>query len=188
MKREEITALFPDATKEQIDSLMNINGTDINNAKKENLDPKELKRLQDIEMEYSKLSDANLTDAEKIKKALEDAENSKIEFAKKSNRLDVEKIFVAAGLTQEDYKDYIDDLVSDNSEISTKLANGFVSTLSKQKESAIAKFKEDNLDNTPNPGGGKGGENKTEDVKFAETLAETMKNGETNSKSVFENY
>jgi chromosome segregation ATPase len=33
MKREQITEIFPDATKEQIDKLMGINGTDINSAK-----------------------------------------------------------------------------------------------------------------------------------------------------------
>lgn len=33
MKRDDITALFPDATKEQIDKLMSINGADINAAK-----------------------------------------------------------------------------------------------------------------------------------------------------------
>ena len=35
MQRKDITDLFPDATKEQIDKLMGINGTDINNAKGE---------------------------------------------------------------------------------------------------------------------------------------------------------
>lgn len=33
MKRDDITALFPDATQEQIDKLMSINGSDINKAK-----------------------------------------------------------------------------------------------------------------------------------------------------------
>ena len=33
MKREQISEIFPDATKEQIDKLMGINGTDINSAK-----------------------------------------------------------------------------------------------------------------------------------------------------------
>ena len=33
MKREQITEIFPEATKEQIDKLMGINGTDINSAK-----------------------------------------------------------------------------------------------------------------------------------------------------------
>lgn len=35
MKREDITKLFPDATKEQIDAIMAINGEDINKAKGE---------------------------------------------------------------------------------------------------------------------------------------------------------
>lgn len=34
MKRTDITALFPDATDEQIKTLMDLNGADINNAKK----------------------------------------------------------------------------------------------------------------------------------------------------------
>lgn len=34
MKRTDITALFPEATDEQIKSLMDLNGADINNAKK----------------------------------------------------------------------------------------------------------------------------------------------------------
>jgi chromosome segregation ATPase len=34
MKRTDITGLFPEATDEQINALMNINGNDINNAKK----------------------------------------------------------------------------------------------------------------------------------------------------------
>ena len=35
MKREQITELFPQATKEQIDKLMDLNGADINSAKGE---------------------------------------------------------------------------------------------------------------------------------------------------------
>lgn len=33
MKREDITALFPDATKEQLDKIMALHGADINNAR-----------------------------------------------------------------------------------------------------------------------------------------------------------
>ena len=33
MKREDITKLFPDATKDQIDKIMNLNGEDISKAK-----------------------------------------------------------------------------------------------------------------------------------------------------------
>ena len=33
MKRADITALFPEATKDQIDQILNLNGADINAAK-----------------------------------------------------------------------------------------------------------------------------------------------------------
>ena len=33
MKREDITALFPDSTKEQLDKIMALHGSDINNAR-----------------------------------------------------------------------------------------------------------------------------------------------------------
>lgn len=192
MTREQIKAQFPDATEEQITALLNINGSDITAAKKNNVDPKELKRLQDIETEYKKLEDANLTDAEKIQKALQDAENSKNEFAKKSSRLDVEKIFVAAGLTEGDYEDLIDGIVSEDAEKSKTMANGLVAMLTKQKEAAIQKTKEELMDGTGGSGGdggaGGGGDDKSEDVKFADEIAATLSPDSKSAQDVFGNY
>lgn len=172
MTREQVKELFPDATDEQISGILNINGTDIEGAKKNNVDPKELKRLQGIETEYNKLVDADLTDAEKIQKALQDADNAKIEFAKKSNRLDVEKILVGAGLTEDDYKDLIDGLVSEDAEKSKALATNLASMLGKQKEAAVQKTKEELMDGTQTPGGdgGKEGEEKSNAEKIAANL------------------
>lgn len=163
MTREQIKEQFPDATDEQITAILNINGTDITAAKKNNIDPKELKRLQGIEVEYKKLQDADLTDAEKIQKALKDAEASKMDYEKKSNKLDAEKILVAAGLTEEDYKDLIDGIVSDDAEATKTMATNFATLIKNQKESAVQKAKEELMDNTNTPGGsgGEGGEEKT---------------------------
>lgn len=173
MTREQVKELFPDTTEEQITALLNINGADIETEKKKNVDPKELKQLRDDSAAYKKLQEANLTDAEKIQKALADAEASKTEFAKKSNRLDVEKILVGAGLTEEDYKDLIDTLVSDDAEKSKTAATAFADLVSKQKEAAIQKTKEDMMDGTQTPGGdgGSGDDEKTEDVKNIENMS-----------------
>ena len=173
MTREDIKKQFPDATEEQITALLNINGTDIEGAKKNNVDPKVLKQLQDDSAAYKKLQDANLTDAEKIQKALADAEASKLDFAKKSNRLDVEKILVGAGLTEDDYKDLIDTLVSDDAEKSKAAATAFATLVSKQKEAAVQKTKEEMMDGTQTPGGDGGdkGEERTEDVKNMENIS-----------------
>ena len=176
MTREQIKEQFPDATDEQITAILNINGTDITAAKKNNIDPKELKRLQGIEVEYKKLQDADLTDAEKIQKALKDAADSKKDYEKKVNKLDAEKILVAAGLTEEDYKDLIDGIVSEDAETTKTMATNFANLIKSQKDSAIKKTREELMDGTNTRGGGSGGdegEEKTPDIEFAEKAAES---------------
>lgn len=67
MKREQITELFPDATKEQIDKLMALNGTDINSAKGE-LDT--LKgQLTTAQGELEKLKKSTQGEPDKLKEA-----------------------------------------------------------------------------------------------------------------------
>ncbi len=174
MTREDIKKQFPDATEEQITALLNINGTDIEGAKKNNVDPKVLKQLQEDSANYKKLKDAGLTDEEKMKNALAEAEAVKTEFAKKSNRLEVEKIFVGVGLSEEDYKDFIDGIVSEDADASKALATNLANMLTKQKEAAVQKAKEELMDRTQTPGGKGGGEDddkKTPDIKFAEMAA-----------------
>lgn len=175
MTREQIKEQFPDATDEQITAILNINGTDITAAKKNNIDPKELKRLQGIEVEYKKLQDADLTDAEKIQKALKDAADSKKDYEKKVNKLDAEKILVAAGLTEEDYKDLIDGIVSEDSEATKTMATNFANLIKSQKDSAIKKTREELMDGTNTPGGSGGGsgnpDEKTDDVKNVESIS-----------------
>lgn len=175
MTREQIKEQFPDATDEQITAILNINGTDITAAKKNNIDPKELKRLQGIEVEYKKLQDADLTDAEKIQKALKDAADSKKDYEKKVNKLDAEKILVAAGLTEEDYKDLIAGIVSEDAEATKTMATNFANLIKSQKDSAIKKTREELMDGTNTPGGSGGGsgnpDEKTDDVKNVESIS-----------------
>lgn len=191
MTREDVKKQFPDATEEQITAILDINGADLTAAKKHNVDPKVLKQLQEDSAAYKKLQDANLTDAEKIQKALQDAEDSKNEFARKSSKLDVEKIFVAAGLTEDDYKDLIDGIVSEDAEKSKTMANGMVAMLTKQKEAAIQKTKEELMDGTGGSGGSGGeggGDDKSEDVKFAEGIAAALTPDSKATQDAFGNY
>lgn len=193
MTRDDIKKQFPDATEEQITALLNINGTDIEGAKKNNVDPKVLKQLQEDSAAYKKLQEADLTDAEKIQKALNEAAASKAEFAKKSNRLDVEKILVGAGLTEEDYKDLIDGLVSEDAEKSKTLATNLANMLSKQKEAAVQKTKEELMDGTQTPGSGGdsdsgGDDKKTEAEKFAEAYGTAAKDAAKASNDIIGSY
>lgn len=192
MTREDIRKQFPEATEEQITVLLDIYGADIANAKKNNIEPKELKRLQEIEAAYTKLQEAGLTDAEKTANALKAAETAKIEYAKKSNRLDAEKILVAAGLTEEEYKDLIDGIVSDDAERTKTLATNLASMVSKQKAAVEQRVKEEIMDNTLTPGrsgtGSIGTEEETKAEKVAKSIAETQKSSNETTKSVLESY
>lgn len=183
MTREDIKKQFPEATEEQIDALMDIHGTDMTNAKKNNVDPATLKKLQEDSEAYERLKEAGLTDEEKMQKALNDAEDAKKEFARKSNRLDAEKILVGAGLTADDYKDLIEGIVSDDSEVTKTMATNLASLISKQKDAAIQKTKEELMDGTNTPGGTGGSEedDKTDAEKFAESLV--ADNSENSTKA-----
>lgn len=176
MTREQVKTQFPDATDEQITAILNINGADLEAAKENTVDPKVLEKLQADSAAYAKLQEAGLTDEEKIQKALKDAATAEKDFKKKSNRLDVEKILVGAGLTEDDYKDLIDGLVSDDADASKALATNLASMLTKQKEAAIQKTKEELMDDTKGAGGGAGGaggddDDLTPDMKFAKAAA-----------------
>lgn len=192
MTREDVKKQFPDATDEQIKAILDINGTDIEGAKKNNVDPKVLKQLQEDSAAYKKLQEADLTDAEKIQKALADAAASKADFQKKSNRLDVEKILVGAGLTEEDYKDLIDGLVSEDADASKTLATNLANMLTKQKEAAVQKTKEELMDGTQTPGGkgGTGGDEgtKTDAEKFAETMVKENASDAKGAETIIDAY
>lgn len=183
MTREDIKKQFPEATEEQINALMDIHGTDMSNAKKNNVDPKVLKKLQEDSAAYAKLQEAGLTDEEKIQKALQDAKDSKIEFAKKSNRLDAVQILVTAGLTEADYKDLIDGIVTDDAEATKSMAINIASLINKQKEAAIQKTKEELMDGTKTRGGAGSSEDddKTDAEKFAEEIV--ADNNENSTKA-----
>lgn len=75
MKREDITSIFPEATKEQIDKLMGINGEDINKAKGELEQAK-----KDLTKAQTELAAAQSGDPEELQKAKDEAANYKNEL------------------------------------------------------------------------------------------------------------
>lgn len=191
MTREDIKKEFPDATEEQITALLNINGNDIETWKKKVPKKAEYDELLRKAGEYDKLEEAGLTDEEKVQKALREAEDAKADFAKKTNRLDAEKILVAAGLAEEDYKDLIDGIVSDDADTTKSMATNLANLITKQKESAVQKTKEELMDGTNTPGGSGGGggaDDKTDAEKFAESLVKDKGSDAESAEDIIGNY
>lgn len=88
MKRDEIKAIFPDATAEQLQSIMDLNGADVEKAKAKTTDAeakleKKQEELDKALEEAKKLKESNAT-AEDWKKKFDDLEKSIAEEKKQA--------------------------------------------------------------------------------------------------------
>lgn len=104
-----------------------------------------------LKEEIEKARTASMNSEDLLKHKIEEAENTKREFGIKSNKLEAEKQFVKAGLTQEVYGDLLDSVVSDDAEKTQSLVNKFIGVLGKEKEQVANKTKESLLNQTKKP-------------------------------------
>lgn len=192
-KKNLISFGIEEPTEEQITNYLNqVNGeTQKEKDKAEKLKEKaeqydEAQRLLEEERQKNMTAEEKLAEAERL------ANEKASEFAKKTNRLDAEKILLDAGLTSEDYEAFIDGIISEDSEQTKTLATSLAGTFKAKNEAALQKAKQELLDaggaGDEGGAGGAGGDDKTEDVKFAEGIAKSFSSNNETSKSVFENY
>lgn len=148
MSVDEINAALAD--KEFVDS------STLPKSISKDLFDKKVSELAKIKKDYEKLKESSMTAEEKQQKAIEDAENARRDYAIKSTKLDVEKIFVESGLTHDDYDSIMDSIVSEDSEKSTALAKSFAAVIERQKAEAVKSVKTEILKKAPNPPAGSG--------------------------------
>ena len=126
-----------------------------------------------------------------IKDALEEAEKTKREYNLKSNRLEAIRILEQANLKEEDYKDFIDDIVKEDIEKTKSLTTSIVSTLSRTKENAIEETKKQIQGDNPTPPAGDGNadvmtKEKLAKMTYTEEVAFMQKNPELYQKLISE--
>lgn len=109
------------------------------------------KQLEEIKTE-------GLTEVEKLKLALQEKDNAIKQVQLDNNKAKVVNMFTAKGLTEAEYADYIDQIVSEDFEKSQKLANGIISTIENKLKESNAKILDLETKLT-----GKGGEPKGND-------------------------
>lgn len=151
-----IRDLFPDAEDEQVSSLLEKimagNGKDISGFKQtieeNNI---EMERLKAIESEYEAYKKSTMTAEEQAEAARLDASKAEAEYKRLTNRLNVERQFVSAGIPEEDYTSLLDSIVTEDAEASNASAAKLLDLLGKQKEAAIQATKEEMLKATPTP-------------------------------------
>lgn len=200
MTRDEIKEMMPDITDEQITAFLNKHHEELNASADEKLKAAKTalaevtKAKKAAEKELKDLKDSHMSEDEKLQRALAEAESSKAEYAKKLNRLDVEKMFVEAGIASEFYESVMDSIVSDDAEASKKTAESFVKVMRSQKE-ATEKAVREQLSIAPKPHtAGENeqddttGKNLTEAQKMAQQLALANSQNAKNAKDVLGYY
>lgn len=198
-KKNLINLGVAEPTDEQITNYLNSVTSEVQKEKsKTEASKEELERLKAIEAEYEAEKEKTMTAEERAQKAEEEkqkaeaaAKSKEIEFAKRISRLSVEKILQGAGLTEEDYSEFVDGIVSEDEEVSKKRASALASTLSgkltSQKESLEAGFEQWKMENTPNPGGGKGGAGAGASLAAEKAVAVAKRNSGANT-DILANY
>lgn len=173
MTREDITGLFPDATKEQIDALLNKNSADIGKAKKV---PSDYEALKEKAEKYDKLEEGKLSDEEKTRKALEEAEEIKKQAKLELNAVKARAVFTQAGFSKEEIDKIIGNVLSEDEQKTIDSANDLAAIFKQREESVTEKVKTELYKNDPKPQGGEGqtgaGETKSKAEEVALKLAE----------------
>lgn len=193
MKREDVTKAIPDATKEQVDAILNAAGADLTKvnenlrATTEKLDAAtaQIKNLEAAaaasagEMEaLRKQAEANMTAEQLLQQREEAAAKREREFMRKSNELDARGIFQKAGIV--DCEDLLKGVVSEDADATKALASQIASTVKAQRDAAVQAKQDELLKSNPGLAGAGKPASVTKDAFIKMTFAEQAKALEEN--------
>lgn len=184
MTREQILKLFPDATDDQITNLLNQNNSEVAREKEKAKAYKaDAEKAADLQKRIDELETGNLSEVEKVNKALE-AANKTIADLQKNNAIrdQREAAMTNFKITAEQAKAVVkDDGSLDYAELGKIMSD---------KETAAAQAKEQEIAGSQaNPnGGGAGGDKKTDAEKTAEAIGKTLSGSNKAAESIVESY
>ena len=180
MKRNEVEAIFPGATKEQIDAVLNGIGSELNPLKA-NLKAAEeardanaaaLGEAQAQAADYktrldsatAQLGDATaklqegMTAEELLQQREAAAAAKEREFTMKANALDAKPIFVGAGCFEAaEIDQLVEQVTTEDAEVTKQFAQRIVDTVAKQRELVEKATKDAMLKSNPSLDGNQGG-------------------------------
>ena len=184
MTREQILKLFPDATDDQITNLLNQNNSEVAREKEKAKAYKaDADKAADLQKRIDDLEAGNLSEVEKVNKALE-AANKTIADLQKNNAIrdQREAAMTNFKITAEQAKTVVkDDGSLDYAELGKIMSD---------KETAAAQAKEQEIaKNQDIPGGGTDGNKaKTDAEKAAESIGKSLAGVNEAAKSVVDSY
>lgn len=176
MTKEELLKIFPAATPEQIVNMLNSIDTEVAVAGRSKISDADLQALRDKAKKFDEAESEKLSAEEKLKQALADAEKSKNDNLMILNRTKAVAELAKAGISEADYKDIIDGIVTADEEKTVSLAKNMAALITKTKSDAEANLKDNRLKNMEKPDGGANpdsGNEKSDAEKFAESIAKS---------------
>ncbi len=150
-------------------------------ANKEALANKD-KAFANLTAEYDTYKQTKMTEEEKkqekIKKKDEQYNNALMRLSKSTAM----NVFASAGLQEDDYKEFLEDIVSIDEEKTKSLAEKICTTITKQRSDVANKMKEDIINGTtPPPAGNAGYSQKTKKEEYQSLLNEAIKKNDMNN-------
>ena len=150
-------------------------------ANKEALANKD-KAFANLIAEYDTYKQSKMTEEEKkqeeIRKKDEQYNNALMRLSKSTAM----NVFASAGLQEDDYKEFLEDIVSIDEEKTKSLAEKICTTITKQRSDVANKMKEDIINGTtPPPAGNAGYSQKTKKEEYQSLLNEAIKKNDMNN-------
>jgi septal ring factor EnvC (AmiA/AmiB activator) len=168
MRREDVKGIFPDATDEQIDAILNSYHADTNTAKKElktneatlgslkeqlSTTNSELAKYKQIADELQVKVEKSMSAEELLAQREQEAAQKEQEYAIRVNTLDAREIFQKAGLSVDDCDGLISQVVSADADKTKALAQQIADLTVKQRELVEKQTKDDLVKSNPKPEG-----------------------------------
>lgn len=125
-------------------------------------------KYKDMKRKLKAIENDKLTDEEKFQNLIDETEEAKLSYLKELSKLEAMKIFVDAGLEEDDYSEILEDIVTEDKDRTSNLAKKMVGIIDMQKQLVEKKVKSDLMENTPKPPKGEDNEG---DLSIGEKIA-----------------
>lgn len=135
---------------------------------------KKVSELSKKTKEFDDFKKAHMSEEEKNKELLAEAERTKSEFLRKSAKLDVEQILIKNKLSPNEYEGVLDSLVTENADESKKRAEALVSLINMHSKQVKEDYKKELRGALPNQPRGEEGDDVTKESFEKMTLTQKM--------------
>lgn len=127
-------------------------------------------KYKDTKRALEELQNQQMTEDEKIQKIIDEANEAKATYMRELSKLKATEIFVKAGLEEDEYKELVENISTDNAETTVNMANLMVNVIKNRQEKTEKAVKKQLLKDTPTPEAGE--QDNTEAQSIAEKLAQ----------------